>query len=111
MARFTLTIDLPDDYDTTVAEEDPDTVAEEILRGVFHDCALVDRTAALLPAGHRIDADWQKGDDGRQRRFRLDEIEAPVVLAAVDCIDLGDHYPMPRKRAWLLETGDDGRPL
>ena len=34
MARFTLTIDLPDDYDTTVAEEDPDTVAEEILRGV-----------------------------------------------------------------------------
>lgn len=111
MARFTLTIELPDDYDIGVAESDPDQFARDVVDGWYPEAQLVDRAATLLPSGHRVDADWQKGTDGRQRRFRLDEIPAPFVLAAVDCIDMSDHYPMPRKRAWLLEVGDDGRPL
>ena len=101
MSRFALTIDLPDDYDETVAAEDPRTVAEEILRGVFHDCRI--EAASLLPTGrgrHRLDADLVDGD-----RHRLEEVreQGIVMLVAVDCIDMSDHYPEPRKRAWLID--------
>jgi len=36
MSRFTLTIDLPDDYDESAAAEFPNDVALEVLNGVFH---------------------------------------------------------------------------
>lgn len=106
MPKFTLTIELPDDYDTTPAAEDPDAVAHEVLRGVFHDCKLVDRAAALLPRGWRLDADTQPDfhllADVRE--------QAIVALVAVEAIDMSDHYPMPRKRAWGLRGPLPGDP-
>lgn len=101
MSRFTLTIDLPDDYDESAAAEFPNDVALEVLNGVFHDCEI--EYASLLPTGHgrhRLDADLVDGE-----RHRLEDVrqQGIVMLVAVDCIDMSDHYPQPRKRAWVID--------